>query len=268
VPAAGARAARRSAPARGRAVRAAAAAVLAAAVASCRDPTAGPGWLSGARPALPVYRVVRAPSPIAIDGRLDEPAWRAAAPVELVDSMTGAKPRYRTQARLLWDDDALYVAFACEDDLVWARRDRRDDDAIWEDEVVEIFLDPSGAGRDYAEIEVSPAGVRFDARFATWRSDLAAARAWSSGARVAAAVDGAITFDADAPAAARGWSAELAIPWSAIAKDAPRRGLRWRMNLYRLETHNRRGASEGSAFSPPLRGDFHALDRFGWLELR
>jgi hypothetical protein len=38
------------------------------------------------------------------------------------------------------------------------------------------------------------------------------------------------------------------------------------MNLYRLETRGR-GAPQGSAFSPPLRGDFHAVDRFGWLEL-
>ncbi len=42
---------------------------------------------------------------------------------------------------------------------------------------------------------------------------------------------------------------------------------RWRMNLYRLETHNRQRVVEGSGFSPPLRGDFHTLDRFGWLEL-
>jgi hypothetical protein len=45
----------------------------------------------------------------------------------------------------------------------------------------------------------------------------------------------------------------------------PRPGSRWRANLYRLETHNRAGEVEGQAFSPPYRGDFHALDRFGWL---
>jgi hypothetical protein len=49
------------------------------------------------------------------------------------------------------------------------------------------------------------------------------------------------------------------------AAPPPRPGSRWRANLYRLETHNRAGAVEGQAFSPPYRGDFHALDRFGWL---
>ena len=133
--------------------------------------------------------------------------------------------------------------------------------------MVEIFLDPSGQGRGYYELELSPAAVRFDARFASPRSDLAAARAWDSRVRAAVHVAGALTLGDSPPAPVRGWSAELAIPWVALGAT-PAAGLRWRMNLYRLETHNRRGVAEGSAFSPPLRADFHAVDRFGWLELR
>jgi hypothetical protein len=254
---------------RAAAAQVAAAALAAGALAGCRDPAAGPGRLSGALPPLPTYAAPRATSPVTIDGRVSEEAWRAAPVVDLVESLGGGEPRYRTRARMLWDDEALYVAFECDDDLVWARPGRRDDDPLWEDEVVEVFLDPAGGGRGYVEVELSPANVRFDARFASWRSDLAAARAFDARARTATAVDGALTLG-DAPAAAaRGWSAELALPWRALAPDArPRSGLRWRVNLYRLETHNRRGVAEGSAFSPPLRGDFHALDRFGWLELR
>jgi hypothetical protein len=232
----------------------------------CRDPTAGPGWLSGSRPPLPTYRAAHATGPITVDGRLDEPAWARARGVQLVETLTGRPPRYHTEARLLWDEDALYVGFACEDDEVWARPGRKDDEAIYEDEVVEIFLDPSGSGRDYVEIEVSPANVRFDARFASWREDVGAARAWSSGARTAVQVDGAVTFGDEAPAPARGWTVELALPWASLGLH-PRGGERWRMNLYRLENHNRQLVVEGSGFSPPLRGDFHALDRFGWLEL-
>ena len=148
-------------PAPWRAGRATALAVLAAALPGCRDPTAGPGWLSGTRPPPPTYRAVHVSEPIAVDGRLDEPGWSRAQPAELVETLTGRPPRYRTEARLLWDERALYVGFACEDDEVWARPGRVDDDPIYEDEVVEIFLDPSGVGRGYGEIEVSPDGVRF-----------------------------------------------------------------------------------------------------------
>ncbi|HTP25678.1 MAG TPA: carbohydrate-binding family 9-like protein [Anaeromyxobacteraceae bacterium] len=232
---------------------------------ACRDPTAGPGWLSGARPPLPVYRAARTTAAISVDGRLDEPAWAQAERVEFVDSVTGLPPHYRTEARLLWDESTLHVGFICDDDEAWVRPGRKHDDPIYEDEVVELFLVP-GQGRGYFEIEVSPAGVLFDARFAAVRKDLDRARAWSSEARVATAVDGGITVGYAAPLPARSWTVELALPWTSLGL-VPRVGERWRMNLYRLESHNRRRVVEGSSFSPPLRRDFHALDRFGWLEL-
>ncbi len=251
-------------------------AVLAAVLlGACRDPTAGPGQLSGSRPPLPTYRAVRAGGPITVDGRLDEPSWARAERAQLVDALSGRPARYGTEVRVLWDGDALYGGFSCQDDEVWVSPGRKDDDAIYEDEVVELFLDPSGAGRDYLEIEVSPANVRFDARFPSRRSDLTAARAWSSGVRTAVEADGALTVGSGSPVdekgtveamPARGWTVELALPWTALGLH-PQGGEYWRMNLYRLETHNRQRVVEGSGFSPPLRGDFHTLDRFGWLEL-
>lgn len=236
-----------------------AAALAAALAAGCRDPAAGPGKLSGVD-RLPLYRVARAAGPIEIDGRLDEPAWGAALQMPLVGSLTGAPPRHPTVARVLRDERHLYLAFDCRDDQVFVRSGRQHDDPIYEDEVVEVFLDPAGTGRDYVEIEVSPAGVTFDARFESWRSDLGRARAWESGAAAAAWID-------RGPAVDRGWTVELRLPMDALrgAAPPPRPGSRWRANLYRLETHNRAGAVEGQAFSPPYRGDFHALDRFGWL---
>ncbi len=232
---------------------------LAVLLVACSDPTAGPGKLSG-RFSLPSYHAPRRSSPITVDGRLDEPAWRSAPEAVLVDSLTGRPLRYPTTARILWDDANLYVGFACRDDDAWARPGRKNDDPIYEDEVVEIFVDPGGAGRDYAEIEVSPANVRFDARFRSWRSDLAEAIRWESGARHSVQIE-------RGPDGDRGWTVEMAIPLETLRGRAPlpRPGDRWRLNLYRLETHNRAGWKEGGAFSPPLRGDFHSLDRFGWL---
>jgi hypothetical protein len=231
---------------------------LAVLLVACSDPTAGPAKLSGH--GVPTYRAPRASGPIAVDGRLDEPAWRSAPEAELFNSLTGGPLHYPTTARILWDRENLYVGFTCRDDEAWSRPGRRDGDAIYEDEVVEVFVDPAATGQDYAEIEVSPANVRFDARFRSWRSDLAEAVKWQSGARTAVRVE-------HGPDGDRGWTVEMAIPLDALRGRAPfpRPGDRWRLNLYRLESHNRAGWQEGGAFSPPLRGDFHALDRFGWL---
>ena len=65
-----------------------------------------------AEDALPHHTVLRAVGPIAVDGHLDEPSWEAA---EVIDQFVfpwwteGVKDR--TEARLLWDDVHLYVAF-------------------------------------------------------------------------------------------------------------------------------------------------------------
>jgi len=51
-----------------------------------------------------------------VDGKLDKKAWAAAPAIEFVftlESQSGAKQK--TTARLLWDDDYLYVGYECED---------------------------------------------------------------------------------------------------------------------------------------------------------
>jgi hypothetical protein len=184
--------------------------------------------------------------------------------VQLVNTMTGGPSRYRTQARVLWDDERIYVAFICEDDDVWAREGRKNDDPIYEDEVVEVFIDADGDGRTYNEVEVSPANVQFDAQFPSYRSNLKEALAWRSGMVSAVRIDGTLNDSSDRD---RGWRAELSIPIAQLAAvpGRPKRGDRWRFNLFRIDTKNRAGAWDGAALSPPLRGDFHALDRFATL---
>ena len=54
------------------------------------------------------YVCRRAERPRSIDGKLDEPAWQAAASSDLFRDIEGpAKPapRLRTRAQMLWDDD-------------------------------------------------------------------------------------------------------------------------------------------------------------------
>ena len=209
------------------------------------------------------YVVHRAPRPPDVDGVLAEAAWdRAERAGPFVRSLDGKPATAATEARLLWDDEHLYVAFLCEDANVSAAF-FKDDEKLYTSNVVEIFLDPRGDGSRYDEIELAPTNALFDASFEggpRQGMDLA----WSSHARHAVHVDGTLN---DARDVDHGWTAELAIPFASltgIGKPRPARGDRWRFNLYRL----RQGPGqpgEGQAYSPPMRGDFHALDRFAWL---
>src|SRR5688572_32117371 len=74
----------------------------------------------------------RAVTPPVIDGRLDDPAWLAASPDDRFiqeQPLEKQAPTERTEMRVSYDDDALYVAFECHDSrprAVVARPTRRD----------------------------------------------------------------------------------------------------------------------------------------------
>ena len=208
------------------------------------------------------YVVHRRSGPIQIDGVLAEAAWdRAERAGPFVRSLDGKPCTVQTVARLLWDDDDLYVALQSEDPDI-STPFSKDDEPLYRSNVVEIFLNPSGDLRRYQEIELAPSNALFDASFTGRRQGMDLS--WSSRARHAVHLDGTLNDSRDVD---RGWTAELAIPFAALTgmpRSRPQRGDRWRFNLYRL----RQGPGqpgEGQAYSPPLVGDFHALDRFATL---
>jgi hypothetical protein len=199
---------------------------------------------------------------VVADGILDERAWdRAEVAGPLPRSLDGRPGSLSTLARLLWDDENLYVAFQCEDHDV-STPYSKDDEPLYTSNAVEIFLNPSGDLRRYAEIELNPANALFDASFTGRRQGMDLA--WSSRARHGVRVDGTLNQRGDVD---RGWTAELAIPFSAIPASPrahPAVGDVWRFNLYRL-MQGPGQPNEGQAFRPPLVGDFHAVDRFAEL---
>jgi hypothetical protein len=206
------------------------------------------------------YVVHRVQGTVEVDGILAEAAWnRAAEAGPLVRSLDGRPAGASTTVRMLWDDQFLYVAFQCEDPNVGGAF-FKDDEPLYTSNVVEIFLNPSGDLRHYAEIELAPTNALFDASFTGPREGMQLS--WSSGAKHAVHVDGTLNNPSDID---RGWTAELAIPFAGLpGAPHPKRGDAWRFNVYRL----RQGPGqpdEGQALSPPLRPDFHAVDRFATL---
>ncbi|WP_375766386.1 carbohydrate-binding family 9-like protein [Archangium gephyra] len=217
--------------------------------------------LGGGPPPLPEYTVRRASKAPVIDGELDDAVWKDAAPVVLRGSFDGREPSLRTEARLAYDDQYLYVAFDVEDPDVWGTL-REQDTPIYEQEVVEIFLDANADGRTYNEMQVSPHNVNFDAYFPARRQGMDLS--WDSGMKTAVKVRGTLDNPEDRD---EGWRVEMRIPFARLAEVPnvpPKKGERWRFNLYRLE-HVGRQQVEGQSFSPLFVGDFHALPRFGWL---
>ncbi len=103
---------------------------------------------------------------IQIDGKPDEPAW-AAAPwtADFID-IQGAgkpKPRFRTRAKLLWDEEYLYIAAELEESHVWATLTNHDA-VIFQDPDFEVFIDPDGDTHQYYEFEINALNTGWDLR--------------------------------------------------------------------------------------------------------
>jgi hypothetical protein len=195
----------------------------------------------------------------AIEGVIDEPAWRGAARIEFRATDGRREPRYRTEARLLWDLENLYLAFDCRDPDINSSYTRRDE-PLYMQEAVEIFLDPDADRQDYLEFEVSPANVLFDASFTARRQGLN--QAYDPTIQSAVKVEGTLNQPGDQD---RGWTVEMAIPFLGMTgqgKVPPGAGDRWRMNLYRLDKSAL--GDEASSWKSTA-GDFHDLDAFGWI---
>ncbi|MBM3279172.1 MAG: carbohydrate-binding family 9-like protein [Candidatus Handelsmanbacteria bacterium] len=186
------------------------------------------------------YTVARAAGPIEIDGHLDEFAWEKAEQINgferiLNDYDQISRP---TRAKMLWDDQQLYFAFVCQDPDMWTFL-TEEDAAFWDEEVVEVFIDPDGDAKNYLELEINPENAKVDLVVRTLKPEWDSDFAWDiKGLQSAVAVYGTIN---DASDVDQGWTVEFAIPYSAMAGTitgggaAPNVGDQWRLNLYRIE---------------------------------
>lgn len=118
---------------------------------------------------LPTQVVHRASVLPKVDGVLSEDEWRDAAILEGFQPATNASgvslAGKKTRVRLLWTPAFLYVAFECEDADVYCTGTLGNDAELYKEDVCEVFLDGVGDGRQFIELQVSPAGAHFDNLF-------------------------------------------------------------------------------------------------------
>ncbi len=246
------------------------------------------------------YTACRADAPPVIDGRLDEPCWRAAPrSPRFADLIRGRPGIHDTRAAVLWDDQFLYVGYWIEEPLVTAAFTERDAE-IWHENDVEFFI----AGPDaYYELEINALGTIYEVLF-IWEDayrragydqlpefDRRAAGVrpfhgvgflqhprgprigfWNwdlPGLQWGVYVDGTLNDPTDRD---RGWTVELAIPWAGLKRLAgptnsapPRAGDVWPMDFSRFNTYKEAPPADdpgGWAWSPHGVWDSHIPELF------
>jgi hypothetical protein len=210
-----------------------------------------------------------------IDGKLDDAAWAEVPSTGLfANTMTGAPADQKTEAKLLWDKKFLYVAFDNQDTDIWSNLTKRDD-KLWTQEADELMIDADGNGKTYVELQFAPNGTIFDTYLPEYRKYEDAVDpkrkpySWNSKLTAKVFVDGTLNKREDKD---KRWTVEVAIPLEDVkgldkasgVKIPPTPGTVWRINMFRMDVPQGK-PQQAAGWSPPLVGDFHALDKFGEL---
>lgn len=215
------------------------------------------------------YVCYRTAEPLKIDGRLDEASWQKAQPTSAFADISGEgfpKPKYETRAKMLWDDEYLYVGAVLQEEDIKARLTQRDT-IIYYDNDFEVFINPRGDGHHYFEIETNARGVVFDLMLdRPYRSGGNFLLQWDCpGLQLAVHHDGTLNNPKDRD---RQWSVEMAIPYKALMMnfDNPlKAGNYWRINFSRVQWLKAGGPEENWVWMPTGKVDMHMPDRWGFL---
>ena len=196
---------------------------------------------------------VRSCAPIRIDGRLDEAPW-AMAPVATGFTQEwpqrGQVARQRTEVRVLYDDEFLYIGARMHHDrildggaaTVVRRLHRRDQDSMgdW----FGVALDSSHGRRTALVFEVNAAGVQKDQVI---YNDSTFDASWDG------VWESAVSIDEE------GWTAELKIPLSLLPFKPGKGAQTWGVNFSRSDQGTVR---EQSRWMVVPRGDSGFVSRF------
>ena len=212
------------------------------------------------------YNCVYTETPITIDGHLNDPAWEKANPLSLYIPVTNAEPISKTEAKLMWDDNYLYVGFKAYDKDVWSYLTERDAPTCHED-VLEVFLQTNPDEEPYINFEINAIGTIYDAYNLKRRAGGGEAHRWTrwniEGIKIAIHVEGEIN---NPDVIDEYWQMEVAIPFAELPTlkgKTPQPGDTWRFHVSRYDysIHLPDGV-ELTSSTKLSKVDFHLLEDF------
>ena len=182
-------------------------------------------------------------SPIIIDGKLSESAWKNIPWTEYFTDIEGdlkPEPYLKTRAKMAWDDEYFYVASKIYEPHIWATLTDRDA-IMFQDDDFEIFIDPDADGHNYFEFEMNAFNAIWDL-YMLYPYGMDDRRNYimnwdMKGIQSAVHIEGSINDPIDIDSF---WSLEVAIPWEEFkdfkkGNHKPNIGEQWRINFSRVD---------------------------------
>ena len=191
--------------------------------------------------APPVYMCKRAKLPPKIDGDMFKPFWDHAPktqPFRDIEGTCRPAPAKETWAKLLWDDENLYLGAVLYGEEIFAYVKERDE-VVFQDNDFEFFLDREGSTHNYFELETNAINTIWDLLLNKPYTDGGVALDGFNFNGMVSAVKIEGELNRPNPKNAY-WSTEIMIPWKSIAKhgsasEGPKAGDYYRFNLSRVQ---------------------------------
>jgi hypothetical protein len=186
------------------------------------------------------YLCIKTDAKPVIDGTLEKEFWEKIKPTEnfwIAGDSRKRGPR-KTEVKMAWDDQNLYVAWIADDRNIIAEVTEPDGD-VWWDDVVEIFISPWNDRYHYYEIDINVLGTVFDAEVRNhleqgWYEALEVDKTFTAeGMQCAIAIDGTLN---EPKKGDNRYIVEIAIPFASFARTRecpPMDGANWRLNFFR-----------------------------------
>ncbi|MFC1479716.1 carbohydrate-binding family 9-like protein [Planctomycetota bacterium] len=209
------------------------------------------------------YTVNKVSGSVDLNGIPEGTVWDIAEQAPMLDTVSGEEPQLSTCFRIIYDDEYLYVGYIVEDNAILASYTDHDY-PLYKEDVVEIFLSPTGSLHCYYEFNFSPKEVVADALVLNNAGKSGTSRGELFMPLLAWDCEG-LRIKADRKKD-NNWSLTVAIPFSMLhlaENRTPEPGEKWKGNLFRIEYG---GAEiEYSAWIPTGLEDFHVTGKFGTL---
>lgn len=186
------------------------------------------------------YVIQKTSDSISVDGNLNEAAWQQTSWTDPFLDIQGdhfPAPRFQTKAKMLWDNEYLYIAAQLEEPHLWATIEERDT-VIFMENNFEVFIDPDGDTHHYYELEVNALKTHWDLMLTKpYRTGGRPLNAWDiKGLKIGVDIRGTLNDPSDTD---EGWALEIAIPFDVlnetIRRDQPKDGSQWKLNFSRVE---------------------------------
>jgi hypothetical protein len=215
------------------------------------------------------YAVNKSVDPIVIDGKADEPSWNHVAWTDDFIDIEGfrmSKPSLRTRAKMLWDNNYLYVMAELEEPNIWCYYSTRDQ-IVYHENDFEIFIDPDCDAENYFEFELNACNTLFDLFLPRpynkgGRADIG----WDGqGFKSAVSIEGTLNNPSDID---KKWTVEVAIPFDCLKSKGnipiPSEGNVWKIDFSRVEWNTVIVDGKYRKVKDPRTGRFQSENNWVW----